>query len=173
MSTTRLSSAAAILLLAGGGAAAVAAEFDEADIFLELNATDRDVGVYVSLDAESWRELRIEGPGGQRVIGVSPRGNLGRIGLTELFFEGEEPSLGEVPFARFRSLVPTGTYTFLGRTTEGEPLRSTEPLSAELPCPAAFLEAARRSPGAAFTVEALAIEDTGNKTITEQGFRVE
>ena len=44
--------------------AAEAIEFTEADIFYELDATAGDVGVHVSLDAESWRELRIEGPTG-------------------------------------------------------------------------------------------------------------
>jgi hypothetical protein len=232
------------------GAAAEAIEFDEADIFLELNATDGDLGVHVSIDAASWRELHIQGPGGQRIVEVAPRGNLARIGLTELFLEGEEPSLEEVPFARFLTLVPTGTYTFLGTTTGGEPLRSTDPLTAELPCPVAivsppedgtvpaaglvvrwrpapgvfdpdrgrcdarrdvglvgyqvivefeseeadvarefsillppgatevqlprgFLEEGARLPGAGFAVEVLAIEDSGNKTITEQEFEVE
>src|SRR5687767_5786963 len=91
-----LSAALAWSVLPGGAAEAI--EFDEADIFYELNATDGDVGVHVSLDAESWRELRIESPRGQEIIEVEPQGSLQRIGLTELFFEGEEPSLEEVPF---------------------------------------------------------------------------
>src|SRR5918998_1277199 len=69
-----LSAALAWSALPGGAAEAV--EFDGADIFLELNATDGDVGVHVFLDAESWRELRIQGPGGQRIVEVTPRGNL-------------------------------------------------------------------------------------------------
>ena len=58
-----------------------------------------------------------EGPTGQR-FKVQPEGNLKEIGLTELFLEGEEPSLDEVPFARFRSLFPEGDYVFAARTTE-------------------------------------------------------
>jgi hypothetical protein len=243
-----LSAALAWSVLPGGAAEAI--EFEEADIFYELNATDGDVGVHVSLDAESWRELRIEGPRGQRLIRVSPRGSLRRIGLIELFLEGEEPSLEEVPFSRFRALFPEGEYVFSGATTGGQVLRSTDPLTAELPCPVAvaspsedepvaadevvvrwrpapgaydpdtercdtrrdaglvgyqvivvlenedadlhrellvdvapdvtalpvpreFVEAGARRDGTEFTLEVLAIEDSGNKTITEQGFEVE
>ena len=115
--------------------AAEALEFAAADIFYELNATDRDLGVHVALDAESWRDLRIEGPTGHTIVKVEPEGNLKEIGLTELFLEGEEPSLDEVPFARFRSLFPEGDYVFAARTTDGQELRSTDPLTAELPCP--------------------------------------
>jgi hypothetical protein len=115
--------------------AAEVIEFAEADIFYELDATAGDIGVHVSIDAESWRELHIESPAGHTIIEVEPRGNLKDIGLTEHFFEGEEPSLDEVPFARFRSLFPEGNYLFVARTTSNQELRSTDALTAELPCP--------------------------------------
>ena len=117
------------------GGAAEALEFAAADIFYELNATDRDLGVHVALDAESWRDLRIEDPAGRAIAKVEPEGDLKEIGLTELSFEGEEPSLAEVPFARLRSLFPEGDYVFVARTTDGRELRGTDPLTAELPCP--------------------------------------
>ena len=230
--------------------AAEAIEFTEADIFYELDATAGDVGVHVSLDAESWRELRIENLTGGTIIEVEPKGNLKEIGLTELFFEGEEPSLDEVPFARFRSLFPEGDYLFVARTTDNQELRSTDPLTTELPCPVTvvspgeeeavspdqvvvswqpapgvfnpdtkkcatgedvelvgyqvivllenkeeglrreflvdlpsgstkvpvpvqFVEEGARLEGTEFVLEVLAIEDSGNKTITAQGFQVE
>lgn len=120
--------------------------FSEADIFFELNATDGDVGVHVSLDAESWRELEIEGPGGRKVVEVVPQGSARQVGLTELFFEGEEPSLAEVPFARFRALFPAGRYLFTGRTTENQALRSADPLTHELPCPPRLIAPAEEPP---------------------------
>ena len=230
--------------------AAEALEFAEADIFYELDATAGDIGVHVALDAESWRDLRIESPAGHTIIEVEPEGNLKEIGLTELFFEGEEPSLDEVPFARFRSLFPEGDYVFVARTTDGQELRSTDPLTAELPCPVTvvspaeeqavppdevvvswqpapgvfdpdtrkcdtgedvelvgyqvivlleneeeglrreflvdlppgatrvpvpveFVEEGARVEGTEFTLEVLAVEDSGNKTITAQSFQVE
>jgi hypothetical protein len=228
---------------------AEAIPFSEADIFFELNATARDLGVHVSLDAESWKELRIEGPGAKRIAEVIPRGNLGKIGLTELFFEGEEPSLADVPFSSFLQKVPAGTYTFLGTTVENQPLRSTDRLTTDIPCPVpvvspredeavpvdavvvgwraapgvfnpdtrrcntrrevglvgyqviveivnedrdinrqlivdlpadarqlsvtpGFIRGAQNLPGTEFKLEVLAIEDSGNKTITERNFRV-
>jgi hypothetical protein len=232
------------------GGAAQALELAAADIFYELNATDGDLGVHVALDAESWRDLRIEGPAGRTIIKVEPEGDLKEIGLTELSFEGEEPSLAEVPFARLRSLFPEGDYVFLARTTDDRELRSTDPLTAELPCPVtvvspaeeeevppdgvivgwqpapgifdpdtkkcdtggevglvgyqvivllenaeaglrreflvdlppgatgvpvpvAFVEEGARLEGTEFTLEVLAVEDSGNKTITLRSFQVE
>jgi hypothetical protein len=125
-------------LLASPSPSGAAEPFPIADIFFELNATDRDVGVHVFLDAHSWEEVRILGPAGQLLMQVNPRGNMRRIGLSELFFEGDEPSLAEVPFSRFLTLIPAGEYTFLGTTTEGVQLRSTDPLTTELPCPVAI-----------------------------------
>jgi hypothetical protein len=116
-----------------------AAQFSEADIFFELNATDRDVGVHVALDAQSWRQVGIDGPNG-RTIDITPRGSLAVVGLTELFFEGEEPSLDEVPFSQFLLLVPQGIYVFTGVTTGGQVLRSSDKLTTALPCPVALDE---------------------------------
>jgi hypothetical protein len=246
-----LALAAALAWPVPSAGATEAIEFAAADIFYELNATDGDVGVHVALDAESWRGLEIKDPRGKEVGEVEPKGALRRIGLTELFFEGEEPPLAEVPFARFRRLFPEGQYVFTGRTTGGKLLRSTDPLTAELPCPVAvvappeegppvaadavvvdwepapgvydpdagrcdtgrdvglvgyqvivvleneergllrellvdvppevtalpipreFVEAGAGLEGTEFTLEVLAIEDSGNRTITEQGFEVE
>jgi hypothetical protein len=127
--------AALALQALAGGPAQAQTRFEEADIFFELNATARDVGVHVSLDAGSWKELQILDPRGRKVIAVEPEGSAERIGLTELFFEGEEPSLREVPFSRFLALFPVGSYVFRGRTTGNQLLRSTDRLTADLPCP--------------------------------------
>ena len=53
--------------------AAQTTEFAEADIFYELDATAGDIGIHVSVDAESWRELHIESPAGQRIVEVEPK----------------------------------------------------------------------------------------------------
>jgi hypothetical protein len=228
---------------------AAAAEFDEADIFYEFNSTDRDLGAQVSLDGESWKLLQIWDPLGRELLEVAPKGGLRQVGLTELFFEGSEPSLAEVPFSQFRQLVPPGTYVFRGRTVDNVPLRSTDILSTDIPCPAViaapledvpvavdavvvrwrwldgvinpdtercnrmlpvelvafevivevvneqvglsrsvsfelpasarsvpipreFLERGASLPATEFAIEVLAIEDTGNKTITSSSFEI-
>jgi hypothetical protein len=227
------------------------APFSIADIFFEFNATANDLGAHVFLDAESWKEVRIEGPGARRMMTVSPQGGFRRIGLSELFFEGDEPSLDEVPFEEFIRRVPLGRYVFTGVTTEDEQLRSTDVLNDTIPCavditspaedaevafnrlvvrwrpapgvydpeegvceieddeeidlvayqvivaaineetgekrellatlpadatafpvPAVMLREAAATPGTEFQIEVLAIEASGNKTITERGFDV-
>lgn len=122
--------------------AAGAIEFDQVDIFFELNATDRDVGVHVSLDADSWHFLQILSPQGRSYLKLFAEGKLGAIGLTELFFEGEEPSLLEVPFRRFLAFVPPGLYQFKGQTNDDQPLRSTDLLTTDIPCPVRILSPA-------------------------------
>lgn len=242
--------AALVSAALSSGAADAASAFDEADIFFELNATAGDLGVHVSLDGESWKDLRIEDPRGRNIVTLEPQGSTRKIGLTELFFEGSEPPLVEVSFARFLALFPPGQYRFHGRTIAGQLLRNTDPLTAELPCPVkvvsppadkpvaandvvirwqpapgvfnpdtgickknqnvelvsyeviaeivneakgivrhlnvelaagatempiprAFLEEGRRLNGTEFKLEVIAIEDTGNKTITEGTFQIE
>ena len=54
-------------------------------------------------------------------------------GLTELFSESSEPPFDEFPFSEFKRLFPQGTYTFRGRTVEGERLRSTFTLTHKVP----------------------------------------
>lgn len=126
-------------LLAGtllaSGAAQATSPFSRANIFFELNSTAGDVGVHVSLDGESWKVLRIEDPRGREIVELEPKQGAKTIGLTELFFEGSEPPLVEVSFARFLQLFPQGDYRFLGRTTGNQLLRSVDALTPELPCP--------------------------------------
>ncbi len=117
------------------GAAGDPIPFPIADVFFEFNSTPNDLGVHIFLDAESWKEVRIEGPGGRKLMTVSPQGGFKKIGLTELFFEGDEPSLAEVPFSEFLLSVPLGKYIFTGTTTDNQRLRSIDRLTADIPCP--------------------------------------
>ena len=118
-----------------GGAAQAATPFSIANIFFELNSTAGDLGVHVSLDGESWKILRVQDPQGREIVELEPKRGAKTIGLTELFFEGSEPPLVDVSFARFLELFPQGNYRFLGVTTGNQLLRSTDPLTPELPCP--------------------------------------
>ena len=231
-------------------AAEATSKFAIANIFFELNSTAGDLGVHVSLDGESWKELTIKDPLGRSIMDLEPEGSAAKIGLTELFFEGSEPPLVDVSFARFLKLFPPGAYVFNGKTTGNQLLRSTDPLTAELPCPVRvvsppedqkvdpdkvvirwqaapgvfnpdtnicrksqdvglasyeviveivneakglvrhytvelppgatevpvpreFIKEGLRFPGTEFKLEVIAIEDSGNKTITERDFQVE
>ncbi|MGH9868037.1 MAG: hypothetical protein ACREAA_07740 [Candidatus Polarisedimenticolia bacterium] len=113
------------------GAARAQAEeepFDQAQIFFEFNSTDNDLGVQVKLDGEAWKRLRIFGPGDRRLLNLNLEGRLAKLGLTELFFESDEPSPEEV-----LDLLQEGEYEFEGLTVDGEALESESTLSHDLP----------------------------------------
>jgi len=107
--------------------------FDEAKIIIELNATDEDVGIQIFLDGEGWEEVEVVGPDGQTIFEVAGQGSVGEIGVTELFFESEEPSLDDLPLEEFLALFPEGEYRFVGRTVEGDELVGTATLTHDLP----------------------------------------
>ena len=109
--------------------------FDEADLFLELNDTDGDLGIQAFIDGDAWRRLVIEAPNGRRLLLVRATGRLGRQGLNELLFESDEPPLDEFPQERFFRRFPEGEYQIRGRTLEGDVLESTAELTHLLPAP--------------------------------------
>src|SRR5262245_12768242 len=94
-------------------------ELEVARIFIEYNSTDQDLGFHVFLDGEDWKEIRILNPRGQTIFQVQGRGGFGRYGMTELFFEGAEPELADVPLETLLREFPEGTYRFLGKTVDG------------------------------------------------------
>ena len=122
----------------GLGTPSWAQEFDEARIFIEYNESDNDLGFHVFLDGEDWETLKIVRPGGVTIFEIDATGgapNLGYagLGLTELFFEGAEPSLDPGTLEDLLERFPEGDYTFMGVTVDGTPLMSTATLSHIVP----------------------------------------
>jgi hypothetical protein len=113
--------------------------FDEAKIFLELNNTDGDLGIHGLVDGDAWKKLEIEDPDDREILVVRGRGSLGRHGLTEVFFESDEPRFDELPPAEFLVRFPEGEYEFEGETVEGDELESTAVLTHVLPAPPASI----------------------------------
>jgi hypothetical protein len=109
------------------------AGFPIAQIFWEYNSTANDLGVHVSLDAEDWKTVEIVHPNGQTIFRVDGAGGFGQLGLTELFFEGAEPSLDEFPLADLLGLFPEARYTFIGVKVDGHRLTSRPTLSHAIP----------------------------------------
>ncbi len=60
-------------------------EFDDVEFFIEVNSTDEDAGVQLSLDGEQWKSLKIFDPDGQQILNVKAKGSLNIQGLTEFF----------------------------------------------------------------------------------------
>jgi hypothetical protein len=107
--------------------------FEAAQIFIEFNSTDEDVGAQVFLDGDSWKELSIFTPDGRRILHVTSQGSLKTQGLTEFFFESDEPPLNEVPISEFFARFPEGVYRFVGKTIEDEAIESTDNFTHVIP----------------------------------------
>jgi hypothetical protein len=130
----------AAVLLAGLGAAPWSGdgdevELDEAKVFIEFNSTDEDLGIQLFWDGDAWKRMTVEGPNGKMVLDIKVRKNLGEQGLTEGFFESDEPSFDELPMDEFFERFPEGTYEFEGTTLEHEYLTGEAEFTHTLPAP--------------------------------------
>jgi hypothetical protein len=126
---------AAMALTAQPGLSEEELEFDEAQLYFELNHTDGDLGIHGLIDGEAWKSLEIEGPGEKQLMNVWIRNNLRQQGMTEIFFESDEPSFDELPPAQFFKRFPEGIYEIEGVTLEGDELEAELRLSHAMPAP--------------------------------------
>mgnify|MGYP001447655776 CR=1 FL=1 len=108
-------------------------EFSFARIYWEYNASANDLGVHVTLDGEDWKYLRITNPLNKTIFGVVGKGPYKELGMTELFFEGAEPSLEEVPLEELLAKFPEGVYEFEGQTVGGEEIEADADFSHAIP----------------------------------------
>jgi hypothetical protein len=53
--------------------------------------------------------------------------------MTELFFEGAEPALDEVPLDELLDLFPEGVYSFAGKTVDNEDITGAATFSHAIP----------------------------------------
>ena len=109
--------------------------FDEANVFAELNDTDGDLGFHALIDGDAWTRLTIKDPDGRQILVVRPQRRLARQGLSELFFESEEPEFEELSPEEFFDRFPEGRYTISGLTVEGDELESTARFRHVMPAP--------------------------------------
>jgi len=93
------------------------AHLKEAKLIIEHNAKDQDTGFQGFIDSEGWEEIAIIGPNGI-VAEFEGDGKLGKLGLTELFFETVEPENAIVPIFDVLKFLPEGEYTFRGNSME-------------------------------------------------------
>jgi hypothetical protein len=91
----------------------------ESKLIIENNAKDKDTGFQGFIDSEEgWKRITVTDPNGKKVLDFSPQGDLGKLGLTELFFETAEPENKDVPISELLKTMPEGNYTFKGFTAE-------------------------------------------------------
>ena len=118
--------------------------YDRAEIFIEFNDTDQDVGIQVLLDGEPWKKVKAFNPDGDKILDIRTKRSLKQQGLSELFFESSEPSLAEVSLEEFLDRFPPGEYEFEGKTIDGEEIEAEAlfthviPAGAEIVSPACF-----------------------------------
>jgi hypothetical protein len=128
LAVTRVAATVALVL---GAASANAKEppipLKEAKLNIEHNATDEDTGFQGAIDSEGWKRLDVTGPDGEIILTLRGRGELGKLGLTELFFETVEPENADVPIEDMLAILPEGNYTISGPAIEvGESMGKTE-----------------------------------------------
>lgn len=138
---------AAAMLSATAATATLAEEdgsFAVTSLNYETNATDGDVGIQAFYDADGLTHVTIKDPSGKTILAIEASSGLGKVGFTEMFFEGMEPLISElVPedeeneseftLKQIFELFPAGEYVFEGRTVDGENLKGTATLTATLP----------------------------------------
>ena len=103
-----------------------------AKIIIEFNATDEDLGIQAFFGGPSWEVVEIVGPDGRKVFHTD-RGSLKELGMNELSFESEEPSLEDLPLEQFLALFPEGKYDFVGKTVAGDDFEGTATLTHNIP----------------------------------------
>ncbi len=102
-------------------------------LYWEYNDSANDLGVHVSLDGEDWVNLAIENPKEKTIFQVKGKGPYGALGMTELFFEGAEPSLNQFPLQELLAIFPQGEYEFSGWTADGEEIVGEDMLTHAIP----------------------------------------
>lgn len=109
--------------------------FEQAELFLELNDTDGDLGLHAAIDGETWTQLSIKAPDDRTMLQVVTRGRLRAHGMTELLFESAEPSFDELAPEEVLRRFPEGKYEIEARLQEGGTIQSNAVLSHVLAAP--------------------------------------
>jgi hypothetical protein len=130
-----LSAALSAVALAATGPA-LAVEFSEAEIFVELNDTDGDLGLHGSIDGGPYKRLEIDDPRDRTLLVLTAQGRLARQGMTQLAFESAEPPFDELAPEEFFARFPEGEYEIEGTTFTGREFEATWELSHVLAAPA-------------------------------------
>jgi len=107
--------------------------FEQAKLLVEHNATARDTGFQGFVDGEPWSHLTVRDADGKPVLDIKSSGELRDTGLTELFFETDEPPNDEVPIDDMLARLPEGTYAFEATLAEGGAEVGSATLSHRIP----------------------------------------
>lgn len=110
--------------------------FAQAELFVELNDTDGDLGLHSAIDGGTWTLLEVDGPRNLPLLGIVSTGKLCRQGLTQLAFESQEPTFDQLDPAAFFRRFPEGVYTIQALAQGGGLFRNRVRLSHVMAAPA-------------------------------------
>ncbi len=125
-----------VLGLAAPSAQPPSRPFAQAELFVELNDTDGDLGLHAAIDGGTWTTLEVEGPDDRTLLGIASAGRLRRQGMTQLAFESQEPSFEELEPEAFFRRFPEGHYDIEAQAQDGGTFENTVRLSHVLAAPA-------------------------------------
>lgn len=118
----------------GGAAAQAPLRFTDVDIIAEVNATDGDAALLMTLGAENnWSRVSLTDPKGRNVLTIGSSGRLRTQGLIGLTLETGERAFDELSLAKFKGRFPKGRYTFRGTTLTGRRIVGSATLTHTIP----------------------------------------
>lgn len=110
--------------------------FAQAELFVELNNTDSDLGLHAAIDGGTWTLLEVDDPRDRPLLGIVSTGRLRSQGLTQLAFESQEPTFDQLDPETFFRRFPEGVYEIEAAAQGGGTFRSEVRLSHVLAAPA-------------------------------------
>ncbi len=84
---------------------------NHANLFIEDNAGDGDIGVHGYFDDHGWTELCVFDPSGALILHVLPEGRMAKLGIAGVFFESREPEYADWDFTALKADWPEGKYS--------------------------------------------------------------
>lgn len=105
----------------------------DARLKFEFNATDKDAGVQLFVDADEWRDMTLYDPKGKAILTTTTQGRMAKQGGTELFLESAEPTLAQVSLPKLFRRWPAGKYRIRGNGLHGERLVGSAILTHAVP----------------------------------------
>ena len=106
---------------------------NHANLFVEDNAGDGDIGVHGYFDDHGWSELCVFDPAGTLILQVLPTGTMGDLGIAGVFFESREPEYAEWDYAALKVAWPEGKYALRAAGSDGELLTGAAWFTTVLP----------------------------------------
>lgn len=106
---------------------------NHANLFIEDNAGDGDIGVHGYFDDHGWAELCVFDPAGDMILHVRPEGRMGDLGIAGVFFESREPEYADWDYAALKAAWPEGDYALRALGSDGELLTGAALFTTVLP----------------------------------------